>query len=208
MAIPILAQLAVGLISVGISAKRKSDAKKKMEDLPDDNYNIPRGYFDNLQLAQSEAQYGISPSTLNKLQEQYSSALASTNANILQGGGGVNDIAKLYGGYTDAMTKIGVEDDMLRSKKIENLLQANSTIAGQNALMWKLNVYDKIRNERALLSGMINEANEGINSGLNLAIGAGLQGGDYLKAKIQNNKLEKINKDNNSNEEDDRGGYF
>lgn len=68
---------------------------------------------------------------------------------------------------------------------MNNLLQATSTMAGQEALKWKINMYDRIRNQKALASALLTQTGQGKNQGLNMA----MQGGIGLVNYYQNNNM-------------------
>jgi hypothetical protein len=188
-------QLILGLGTAGYNAYKGKQAKNKLANMGSVDYDIPQGYADNVGLTASEAQSGYDPETLNKVLNQYSSNLAATNAAILQTGGGINDIAKGYGMYTEGVSKLALQDSALKNQKLENYLQASSTYAGQQALQWKLNKYDKDRNDRAAAQAQISGFNQGANSGLNTAVQGGMNLAQYFGNNSTNNAYQKMAKD-------------
>jgi len=187
-------QLILGLGTAGYNAYKGKQAKNKLANMGSVDYEIPQGYADNVGLTASEAQSGYDPETLNKVLNQYSSNLAATNNAILQGGGGINDIAKGYGMYTDGVAKLAIQDSTLKNPKIENYLQASSTYAGQEALKWKLNKYDKDRNDRAAAMAQISGFNQGANAGVNTAIQGGMNLGQYFSNNSSNKAYQNMAK--------------
>jgi hypothetical protein len=179
-------QLALGLGTAGYNAYKKKQAQNKLDNLAKNDYQTPQEYYDILGLAQSEAQTGYSPETLQSIQDQYNQNLTSSNQAILQGGGGINDISKNYSVYTDSVAKLGVADDTLSNAKMQNLYQATATIAGQKALEWKLNKYDRERNERIAGAMAVQGYGQGVNKGLNQAV----QGGTNLFSYLQTDTVE------------------
>lgn len=170
----------LGLGQAGYSSYKKNQAQKKLDQMPSVNYAIPQGYADNLGLTAQQAETGFDPQSLETILNQYQQNFTASNSAILQGGGGFNDISKNYGVLTDAIAKVGVADSTLKNTKIENYLQASSTYAGQEALKWKLNKYDKDRNDRAAATALISGYNQSTNKGLNSAIQGGINLGSYF----------------------------
>lgn len=191
-----LASILVGLGTAGYNAYQKKKLKKEMDAMGEEQYQIPQEYYDNLGLAQSEAQTGFSPETLAAITQQFQQGLASSNNAILQGGGGINDYAKMYGQYTNQIANLGVQDDMLRNQKIQNLLQATSTIAGQKALKWKVNEYDRERNNRAAAAMLMGGYQKGIQSGLGTAASGAAGLGNYYDSNSLQKEMAKLQKDN------------
>lgn len=176
-----LASLIAGLGIAGYNAYKKNQERKKLDSMPSVFYDIPQGYADNVGLTASQAQSGYDPETINQILSNYSAGLGAYNANVLQAGGGANDIAKGYANYTDSLAKLALQDSELQYKKMQDYLQAVSTYAGQEALQWKLNKYDKDRDNRAAANALIQGYGNAVNSGLNTAIGGAVDFGKGFK---------------------------
>jgi hypothetical protein len=74
----------------------------------------------------------------------------------------------------------------MSNAKKQNLYQATATIAGQKALEWKLNKYDRERNERIAGAMAVQGYGQGVNKGLNQAV----QGGTNLFSYLQTDTVE------------------
>jgi len=187
-------QLIAGLGTAGYNAYKANKTKKELKDLGDVDYTIPQGYADNVGVTANElAQGGIDAETLNAILGQFQQQFSSSTNATLQAGGGVNDIAKLYGTFNDSVEKLGVQSSLLRNQKLENYLQSVSTYAGQEALKWKLNQYDRNRNDKAAASAALQGFNQGTNSGVNMAVQGGVNLGNYLNSPSVNTNQSQYN---------------
>lgn len=174
-------QLIAGLGVAGYNAYKAGKAKKDLKNLGDVDYTTPKGYADNVGVTANElAQGGIDAETMNTILGQLQQQFAGGVTAVQQTGGGVNDVAKLYGAFNDNVAKVGLQSTALRNQKLENYLQATSTYAGQEALRWKLNQYDRNRNNKAAANAAILGFNQGTNSGINTAIQGGVNLGNYF----------------------------
>lgn len=187
-------QLIAGLGVAGYNAYKANKTKKELKDLGDVDYTIPQGYGDNVGVTANElAQGGIDAETMNAILGQFQQQFASASNSTLQAGGGVNDIAKLYGNFNDSVEKLGVQSTALRNQKLDNYLQSVSTYAGQEALQWKLNQYDRNRNDKAAGVMALAGFNQGTNSGINTAIQGGVNLGSYLNSPSVNTNQKSYN---------------
>jgi hypothetical protein len=177
MPVPLALALAPAAISavMGVGqaisgAQKKKQARNMTSEQP--RFDIPKIYGENVGLMEQEAQTGFSAQTLNMLkQSQQQGTAASTNA-ILQGGGNVSDIAKLYGAERDAMAKLGAENDALRSQKIASAIEARKDLAGMQMQQWKMNVLDKWAAKQQAAALLAQQGNEAINTGLGSTMSA------------------------------------
>lgn len=167
----------------GISAKKR--AKNMTSEQP--TFNIPEIYGQNVGLLEQESQTGFSPQTLQLLaQTRQQGTAASTNA-ILQGGGNVSDIAKLYGQERQSMAELGATSDQLRSQKIQQAIEARKDLAGMQMQQWKMNVLDRWAAKQQAAALLAQQGNEAVSSGINSivssmgsmagALGGGIGGG-------------------------------
>lgn len=169
----------LGLGQMGYGAYQKSKAKKWALSHPQPEYKTPSLYYDNLGLAEQQAQTGFTPETLNFLSQTMQQNQAQATNAVLQAGGGVNNVAQIYGNTNNSLRALGVEDEKLRLAKINQLYEARKDLAGQKMMEWKLNFFDKWKNEAAANAIKMGNANESINSGLNTTISAIGQGVNY-----------------------------
>lgn len=188
-------QLILGLGKAGYDAYKAGKAKKDLKELGEVDYTIPQGYGDNVGVTANElAEGGIDAATMNtilgQLQQQFSGGVTA----VQQTGGGVNDVAKLYGNFADNVAKVGVQSTTLRNQKLDNYLQAVSTYAGQEALEWKLNQYDRNRNNKAAATAAIADFNQGTNMGINMAAQGGINLGNNISS-MNNNPYQKTYND-------------
>lgn len=150
----------------GISARKR--AKNMTSEQP--TFNIPEIYGQNVGLMEQESQTGFSPQTLQMLaQTRQQGTAASTNA-ILQGGGNVSDIAKLYGQEREAMANLGATNDQLRSQKIQQAIEARKDLAGMQMQQWKMNVLDRWAAKQQAAALLAQQGNQAINSGISSII--------------------------------------
>lgn len=179
----------LGLGQMGYGAYQKSKAKKWALSHPQPEYKTPSLYYDNLGLAEQQAQTGFTPETLNFLSQTMQQNQAQATNAVLQAGGGVNNVAQIYGNTNNSLRALGVEDEKLRLAKINQLYEARKDLAGQKMMEWKLNFFDKWKNEAAANAIKMDNSNQMMNNGMNTTISAIGQGADYYSSqnKMNNN---------------------
>lgn len=179
----------LGLGQMGYGAYQKSKAKKWALSHPQPEYKTPSLYYDNLGLAEQQAQTGFTPETLNFLSQTMQQNQAQATNAVLQAGGGVNNVAQIYGNTNNSLKALGVEDEKLRLAKINQLYEARKDLAGQKMMEWKLNFFDKWKNEAAANAIKMDNSNQMMNNGMNTTISAIGQGADYYSSqnKMNNN---------------------
>jgi hypothetical protein len=174
--IPAIAGTVMGAGQMISGASAKKRARNMTSEQP--TFNIPKIYGENVGLLEQEAQTGFSAQTLNMLKQTQQQGTAASTAAILQGGGNVSDISKLYGQEREAMAKLGAENDQLRTAKIAQALEARKDLAGMQMQAWKMNVLDKWAAKQQAAAMLAQQGNESINAGFGaVASSLGSMGG-------------------------------
>lgn len=186
----------MGLAQMGYGAYQKNKSNKLAAANKFTDYSISDQYYNNLGLAESElANGGLSPESVNRLtQTNQQNLSASTNA-ILQAGGSVNDISKLYGVAANQNAVLAQLNDKLRMPKVAQLIEQRKELAGQEMYKWKINQFDRWRDKAAAAAMLGAQGNQAINGGLNtFAQGVGSAVSSKSSNGI-NDELAKMNKD-------------
>jgi hypothetical protein len=157
----------MGLAQLAVGANQKAKARKDAQNNTMPPYEISSLYGDTLGVAQREANYGFSPETLNAFTQTSQQNLASGAENILRGGGDINDIAKLYGIDNNARKNLAFENDKLRATKLQNLFDQSAQYAGQQAIQWRLNYFDRWKDRAVASASLLQGGNNMMQSGFN-----------------------------------------
>lgn len=184
-------------ILMAYGAYQKNKAKKLSANDQAPNYDISEQYYNNLGLAESQfAQGGISPEALAQLAQVSQQNLTASTSAILQGGGSVNDISKLYGIADTANKSLIIPNEQLKLQKLTNLMEARKDLAGQEIMQYKVNQLDRWK-DRAVANAMLGaEGNKNIASGLDTFGTAVAQGVNYKTQPDINSAIRKMQKSN------------
>jgi hypothetical protein len=176
---------AAGAISQFASgASQRSAAKKDAKGNIRPSFTIPKEWFDNENLAETQAQYGLTAPALDYYTTQSQRGLSSGLDAALRSGGSVNTLSGLYDGYNDGINKIAAEDAQLKNQNIINLIKAKSDLGNEREKAWTLNYYepykDRAKADTAQEAAGTQTMYNGI-SGLASAVAAGSQSNDYAQ---------------------------
>jgi hypothetical protein len=158
---------ALGLAKMGYGIAQKNKARQDAKNNVMPPYEISSLYGDTLGVATQEAGYGFSPQALNAFTQTSQQNLAGASENILRGGGDINDISKLYGADNNARKAFAIEDDKLRATKLQGYFDQSAQMAGQQAIQWRLNYFDRWKDRAAAAASLLQNSNSIISSGIN-----------------------------------------
>lgn len=173
----------MGLAQLAIGANQKSKARKDAQNNIMPPYEISSLYGDTLGTAQREANYGFSPETLNAFTQTSQQNLASASENILRGGGDVNEINRLYGIDNNARKNLAFENDKLKALKLKDYYDQSAQMAGQQAIQWRLNYFDRWKDRAVASATLLQGGNNMMSSGFNTLGSAVGQFGQMAGAK-------------------------
>ncbi len=145
--IPIALALAKG--ASGYFAARK--AKKERESLKEPFYKVQDEYFQNKNLAASQAQGGFDASSLSYLTKENQRGLSSTLGAISQTGNTPNITSDILDQYRNNLEGIGFQDNQLHTAKIQDYMNRNLQLADQKTTQWAQNVLYPYQNKLQLL---------------------------------------------------------
>jgi hypothetical protein len=157
---------ALGLAKMGYGIAQKNKARQDAKNNVMPPYEISSLYGDTLGVATQEAGYGFSPQALNAFTQTSQQNLASASENILRGGGDINDISKLYGVDNNARKAFALEDDKLRAIKLQSYFDQSAQMAGQQAIKWRLNYFDRWKDKAAASAALLQNSNSIISGGI------------------------------------------
>lgn len=173
------ASLILGLAQMGYGAYQKSQAKKAYNAIGDANYDISQMYYDNVGLAENQAQTGYSAEAKDYYTQALQQGLSNSTSSILQAGGTINDFNKAYTNYTEGLQKFAVADTTLKQSNIGKLFEARSALAREQTQQWAINKYKKSQDQKAAAAAWLGNANSTMNQGLNTTIQGASQLGQY-----------------------------
>lgn len=124
---------AIELVKLGKGAADKAAAKDEAERLrltrPD--YRISGEATNELNLAESELQQGLSARSERAYTTQMDKGLSNSLSAILMGGGNVNNIGALYGNADDGLARLTMIRENNRLSKIQSLVSAQRNMTEQ-----------------------------------------------------------------------------
>jgi hypothetical protein len=180
--------LAAGLIIAGAGALVKTGvglfgahaAESELAKTKRPAYPIPKQWFDNVDIAGSQAQHGLTEPALNYYSDEAHRGLSSGLGTILSAGGNPNSVAGLYDAYDNGVSRIAAEDAQLKNQNIKGFIDANSNLANEYDKQWTLNEYepykDKVKGLNQKISADKQTAWNGVTDLVNTASAAAVAG--------------------------------
>lgn len=149
-----------------------ADARRraKLNIRPD--YPIAQQYYDNQNLAASQAQTGLSDAERNYYNTNSQRGFSTGLGAALQTGQGPNAAGSLYDSFLRGQGQIANTSDQLRTQKLATLMQANNALADQETQKWALDKYEPFKDEAKAISGQKTAGQQQVNDGLNTIAGA------------------------------------
>lgn len=130
-----IAQIVSGAVN---SRKSKKIAKELERTRP--QYEISELAGQDLSLAESElASGGLSATAENAYNNLNNKQFSASLGALLRGGGGVNNVADLYGNTEDGRLRIALLSDQMRLNKINNLMRAREMYREQQDKEFEFN---------------------------------------------------------------------
>lgn len=165
-------------------------AKSEMSRLKQPFYKIQSEYQQNSDLAAQEAQGGLGAGAKDYLTQETQRGLGAGIGATLQGGGDVNNIARLLQNYNQQLGSTAVADAQMHTENINRFMERNKELAGQKTMQWSLNEYqpyERKLNElkQRMAAGKQNEFG-GLSDAISgvSALGTGMQNSALNKATI------------------------
>jgi len=132
---------ATGIAKSIHGANEKKKAEQEQANLKPAFYKIQQEYQQNRDIAAQQAEQGM-PSAQRDYQTQESQrGLGAGIGATLQGGGDVNNIARLLQGYNQQVGATAASDAQMHLENINRFFERNKDLAGQKTMQWSLNEY-------------------------------------------------------------------
>lgn len=195
MAVSAIAAIAGIGLGVYKTVKANSAAKKAKEEqdkLKFPFYKIQDEYYQNRNLEASRAGQGLPTATMDYITNQNQRGLGSGISAIQQGGGDVNDIAKLSSVFANSVNQTGAEDAQQQVKNLAYFMNENATLAGQKNIRFGLNEKQPYDQKLKNLTEVIGAEKQNMNNGLyETASGIGALGTQFSNHDLLRSLLEK-----------------
>lgn len=169
---------AIALAGLGMSvygAAKKAKAEKAAKANKQPEYKIPQEEVDNLRLAETLGNQGMSLASRTVYQNAADRGLTATTSAILRGGGDANSIGNAYQKYNEGIANMSIYDDQRRLQNLQNLMGQRSRMSSFRDKDYQLNEYAPWANRAQALAAQMAGGQNTMMSGLNTAIG-GLSG--------------------------------
>lgn len=164
-----LAGLGIGLGQTiyGAIAKHKAQQAANGNIMP--KYNIPQEEYDNLNLAESQANQGMSAAASQQLLTNAQNAQSGAIGGLLKGGGDVNTIGSIVDKTQNSLNQNAIYDDSARMQHLSNLQSERNRLSAQKDKQWQINEYQPWANKAQALNGQLAGAQNMEMAGINTA---------------------------------------
>lgn len=160
-----VAQTIGGFISAKKANKNLANLFKKRK-----AFQTPSEIFDIVN-AQEANQAGFSPETLEYLTTGANSGLSSALGAATKLGADPNAISSLLNNYSRDLFRIGGENELVKMKKFDGLMNAWQLLAGNKEAEW-LSKENMLKDQMAAVGDQVKAAEKNISSGINLVTNA------------------------------------
>lgn len=175
MPLPIAAAVAgvAGLIQGGIGLAQQGRANKQLNKLFKQRrqFETPSEIFDILQMNQYASQTGFGADTMDFLTGQADRGLSSSLGTAQRLGADPNAIGGILDSYFQDIFKIGSDDELLKMKKFDSLLNATQLLAANKEAEW-LSKENILKDQMAAIATKVQAGQQNLQSGANLALGS------------------------------------
>lgn len=166
--------LTVGAVVAGVGGLGKtitglfqnSNANKLKNNLVRPTYNIQDQYYTDQNLAEQQAEGGLSEASKDYYGGQADRGLTAGIAATLAGGGDVNSIGSLYDKYNQGNMAIAAKDSELQNDNIRYLIDRNKDLASEETKAWALNKYEPYKDAAQAATAEKNAAQQNIWGGV------------------------------------------
>lgn len=156
----------------GIAQKNKAARMAKKNIRP--NYTIPKEIKENVAIASSRAQQGISDAAKQTYKQEAEHGLTAAISAITNNGGSVNNIGDLYGNYQEGIGRMAIIDDEMRVRNVNNLILANKDMADAVDKEFQINKWAPYADTAQAAAALSKQGNDNIWKGVNTIVGAGV----------------------------------
>lgn len=175
-----------------LAEKKKNEAA--LAAIKDPFYKVQDEYYQNRNQAAGLAGTGLPTASKDYFTSEAGRGLSAGIGGVLQGGGSLTDISKLFDVYDRNIDRTAVQDAKDHIGNINNFWNYNKDLAGQKTTQWALNEYQPIQEKKKQLSQNIAAAKQNMSGGLNTALGSA----SSFAASTQNDKMLNGLNENNS----------
>lgn len=154
----------IGKLFSGLS--QNSNANKLKNSLVRPTYNIQDQYYTNQNLAEQQAEGGLSEASKSYYGGQADRGLTAGINATLAGGGDVNSIGNLYDKYNQGNMAIAAKDSELQNDNIRYLIDRNKDLASEETKAWALNKYEPYKDQAQAATAEKNAAQQNIWGGI------------------------------------------
>jgi hypothetical protein len=137
-------------------------------------YHIPQPIKDNVALAESRAQEGLTDAAKQTYKQNTEHGLTAAISAITNNGGSVNNIGDLYGNYQEGIGRMSIIDDEMRARNVQQLMGANQAEADSEDKEWQVNKYAPYADTAQAAAALSKQGSDNIWKGVNTIAGAGM----------------------------------
>ena len=174
MPLPLIAA-GVGAVTGGIqalvNAGKEKRANRELKRLFSQrkSFETPEEIFEILNMQQFNAAQGFSDQTTDYLTGQAGAGLASGLGTATRLGADPNQLSGIIDNYYQDIFKVGAESELVKMKKFDSLTSALKLVSENKEAEWQ-SQDNLIKDQMQAVAGRVQAANQGQQSGLNLAL--------------------------------------
>jgi hypothetical protein len=188
----------LGILTSGVqlysSLHNEAKSERELKSIVNPFYKIQDEYYQNRNMAGQMAGEGMPAATKDYVTSESQRGLGAGVGGVLQSGGNVNDIEKMFDIYNKSIDRTAAQDAQQHVENIQNYWNANKDLAGQKTTQWALNEYQPTMEKKKQLSENISADKTNVNSAISGIVGSA----SALTTSMQNNDLTKELGQNNS----------
>jgi len=166
------ASLIYGVAKDASAKKKEKAALREKESMKRPFEKVQDEYFQNKNIAEQIATGGITDASKNEYQRQQDKGITAGVSALEEGGGDINQIAKLFDNYSAKTTTLAAEDSVQHQRNIEYYMGVNKDVAGQKTIQYGVNELQPYENKLKELSQRISAEKQNAENGANQAIGS------------------------------------
>lgn len=159
-----LAQTVGGFIQAGRANKELKNLFKQRK-----AFQTPQEIFDILQMNEYASQTGFGADTMDFLTGQTEKGLSSSLETAKRLGADPNAISGVLDTYFQDIFKIGSEDELLKMKKFDSLLNATQLVAANKEAEY-ISKENILKDQMAAVAARLGKGEQNISSGANLLL--------------------------------------
>jgi phosphoenolpyruvate carboxylase len=188
----------VAIVGVGTSVYKgihahnlEKKAQRERDAMKEPFFKVQDEYYQNRNIAESNAQQGISQASKDYQTVENERALSSSIKGLKDGGGSPNAISGLFDTFNRSVDRTAAEDSMAHLQNIQYYMDQNANIGNEKQKQWSLNEDQPYQRKLKEITERIGASKQNENNAANEAIGAASA---YATSRQNKSLIDALNK--------------